>query len=333
MKSKILLIGGAGYIGSHVYQSLKERGDVEIHIVDDLSTGNNDIFNDCAINHVACKTSINNENLKIIFNKYKYDCVMHFASKTSIAESEQNPQIYYVNNVIGTFNVLELCRNYNVKNFIFSSSASVYGEQKISPVKEGAVLKPSNVYGNTKLICEKLIEDYSKAYKLNYTVLRYFNVCGANPDGSNGDTRKDAAHLIPIVIEKIKKGETIYIYGNNHFTKDKTAIRDYVHVMDIANANSLCLDYMLNLDELNDKGLILNLGSGTGTSVKEVIRACEKVLNKKTNVSYELPRAGDIAKVYADISLAKEILNWEPKYSNIDDIVQHSVNWMNINDK
>ncbi len=305
---KILLIGGAGYIGSNVAWLLKqERKDSQIFILDNFSTGNKLALVPGASWIEADVREY--EVLDAIFSAEKFDVVMDFSALTIVSESTEKPLEYYEDNFIGTYNILKVMKKYNVKNFIFSSTAAVYGNPIEIPVKEDASKNPINPYGNSKLCSELLIKDAHKAYGINYIIFRYFNVAGASDNADYGFYRANPTLLIPALNDAIIKKQTFNIYGDDYNTKDGTCIRDYIHVYDLAKAHLLAMDWMINNNASND----FNLGSNSGYSVKEVIEQNRKDLHLDLDIKIQQRRQGDPAILITDNEKAKKILGWKPE--------------------
>lgn len=322
-KPTVLIVGGAGYIGAHTAKYFIKKS-VPVIIIDDLSTGKKKFIDEKA---KFIKADISNkEDIKKIILKLKKEnisCVLHFASKSIVSESMKNPQEYYFNNIVGTLNILNLMRQKNINNIIFSSSAAVYGITKQIPIKENSVLKPINPYGNTKFIIETMLKDYSSAYKIKYVSLRYFNAAGAAFNLK--EEHSPETHLIPVILNAVKKSTAVSIFGDKYKTRDGTAIRDYIHVLDLAKAHFLAYQYLL---KKNSKNKIYNLGSGKGYSVKEIIKTVEKVTGKKVKTKIEKEREGDPPILIADYEKIKKELGWKPEF-NLKDIVLSA--WKAIN--
>jgi len=318
-KVRVLLTGGAGYIGSHVAKLLTKYG-YEVIIIDNLFSSQPQ-----KIYGKFYKLDLK-EEIKIleVIKKEKPDIVLHFASFISVPESIEKPFLYYENNVGNTIKLLSAMKKAGVKNFLFSSSAAVYGIPEIIPVPETAELKPINPYGETKAIIEKILRDMASAGEINYISLRYFNVAGADPEGEIGPNYKQPTHLI-IRALKVARGKIPYleIYGTDYPTPDGTCIRDYIHVMDLATAHLLALEYLLSKGE----SIVLNCGYGRGFSVREVISVVKKVTGIDFKVIETKRRAGDPPILIADNTKIKKILKWEPKYDSLDTIIEDSWKW------
>jgi UDP-glucose 4-epimerase len=318
-KVKVLLTGGAGYIGSHVAKLLTKY-DYEVIVIDNLFSSQPQ-----KIYGKFYKLDLREEEkLLEIIKKEKPDIVLHFASFISVPESIEKPFMYYENNVGNTIKLLSAMKKAGIKNFLFSSSAAIYGVPEIIPVPETAELKPINPYGETKAMIEKILRDMAKVGEINYISLRYFNVAGADPEGELGPNYKQPTHLI-IRALKVAKGEIPYleIYGTDYPTPDGTCIRDYIHVMDLATAHLLALEYLLSKGE----SIVLNCGYGRGFSVREVISVVKKVTGIDFKVIETKRRAGDPPILIADNTKIKEILKWEPKYNSLETIIKDSWKW------
>ena len=319
---KILVTGGAGYIGSHMVLKLLEEGHRPI-VVDDLSTGLKIRLPKEIPLHVF--NFADAEKLNRLFKQEDFDVVMHFAAFIEVGESVKKPDKYYHNNFVNTLTLLNVMRDNNVKNIIFSSTASIFGEPEYVPMDENHPKQAINTYGFSKLMCEQALKDFEVAYGIKSVCLRYFNAAGADPSLRTGFNKNDTSHLIPIVL-KVAKGEksAIIINGHDYDTYDGTCIRDYIHVMDICNAHFLSMDYLLN----GGVSSAYNLGNGLGYSVKQVVQAAERVTGKKINTINGERRAGDPAILLANANRIKKELNWKPSYPELDTIVEHAWNWV-----
>jgi len=317
---KILVVGGAGYIGSHMIKRFQNT-DHQIEVLDNLSTG----FKENSQNYKfhMCDLS-NKEQVHKILKENKYEMVMHFASSINVGESYDHPMKYYENNVTNTLNLLECMIDLKILNFIFSSTAAVYGEPESIPIKEEQKLSPINPYGKTKSVVESILSDYDKSYGLKYISLRYFNACGAHIDGTIGERHNPETHLIPLILQTASgRRNNFKIYGDDYKTKDGTCIRDYIHVMDIAEAHLLSLEKLIQTQSSD----IYNIGNKKGYSVREIIDMVEKVTQIK--ISYEISekRKGDPAELIADNSKISEKLNWKAKYSDLNTIINTAWEW------
>jgi len=317
--NNILVTGGAGYIGSHIVENLVKTKN-RVIILDNLATGYKRLINKKA---KFIKSDIKNklDLIKIIKNN-KIDSIIHLAAYLNVSEAERNKKKYYNNNIIGTKNLIEACKNSTVKNIIFSSSCAVYGYSK-GAVNENKILKPIGYYGYTKLKCEELIKKYKKKYNYNFGILRYFNVAGASPSGKIGEIEAKHGHLIKnLAIQSLKKIPKVKIYGNKYKTKDGTCIRDYIHVTDLADIHIKALDYLVD----NKKSFILNCGYGKGYSVKQIVNIF-KSIKKNVLVEYLKRRPGDMAQVYSNTKKFKKLLKWKPKHNNVKKIILSAIKW------
>ena len=314
---KILVTGGAGYIGSNVVNMLVNMGlDAQIFIVDNLSTGHRKSLNPKAKFFKVNLTDF--KALRDVFKKIKPDVVFHFGGVSQVGESNKKPKKYIKNNVIGGLSLLNSMAQFDCKKIIFSSSASVYGNPKKIPITESHPLSPISVYGETKVAFEKLLESFRKTYGIKYLSLRYFNAGGASENNKYGEIHDPETHLIPTILKSIKKGSAFNVFGDDYKTNDGTCVRDYVHVIDIAKAHVLGMKY---LNKKTSSSETINLGTGKGFSVKEILTACEKVTGKKIKVNISERRKGDPATLIASNSKAKKILDWKPE-KTINDIVK-----------
>ena len=318
--TNILITGGAGYIGSHIAELLVKNKSNKVFILDNLVTGHKKLINKKA---KFIKADIKDKKkLSKIIKEYKIDAIIHLAAYLNVSEAEKNKKKYYTNNVIGTKNLIEACNKTNVKNIIFSSSCSVYGNI-IGSVSENKKPNPQGYYAYTKYKGEELIKKFSSKYKYKYGILRYFNVAGASPSGKIGEIETSYGHLIKnLAVQSLKKKPVIAVYGNDYNTKDGTCVRDYIHVSDLADIHIKCLNYI----NKESKSLILNCGYGKGYSVFDIINVFKKI-NKKLKTNFTKKRSGDIAQVYADTKKFKKILKWKPKYNNIRQILKSAFSW------
>ena len=323
----ILITGGAGYIGSHTVLNLIEKTDYKIIIFDNLENGHIETINTLLKinpdNIIFEKGDLRNiKDIENVFNKYSIDGVIHFAAFALVEESVQNPSKYYRNNIYGTLNLLDTMIKHNVKKIVFSSTCATYGDiVEQTPIDEKHPRNPINPYGYSKLAVERIMDDYDKAYKLKSIRLRYFNVAGADEKGRIGEWHEPETHLIPNIL-KANDNKVFTIFGNDYETRDGTCIRDYVNVLDLAEAHRLAFEYLLK----ENKTDVFNIGTGEGYSVKEVFEACERVLNKKIPVEIKGRRAGDPAVLYADIGKVKNILNWKPEKS-LEESIKSAYLW------
>ena len=317
--STILVTGGAGYIGSHVVRELLRRGHNPI-VFDNLQTGHRKATKNA---HFIEGNLSDQKKLKETFQSYPIDAVMHFAADCLVGESVQNPVKYFNNNVKNSLKLIEIIEEFKVKKIVFSSSAAVYGEPGKIPISEEHPCAPTNPYGETKWIFEKVLQAFHDVGKLNYISLRYFNAAGADPEGELGEDHSPETHLIPLVIKAALDGTSVPVYGTDYNTPDGTCIRDYIHVIDLAHAHILVFQ---KLDQGNISG-IYNLGNGNGYSVREVIETVKKVMGGKI-AAVDLPRRpGDPARLVASSEKIREELRWIPKYPDLETIVETAYQW------
>ncbi len=317
----VLIVGGAGYIGSHMAKVLSAMGD-SVTVLDNLSTG----FRDAVPTRVRLVVSDLSQRtfLHNFFEQNDFDAVMHFASSIDVAESVRDPHKYYQNNVSNTLKLLEAMVANKVRRFVFSSTAAVYGEPQGFPIGEDHALQPINPYGFSKYMVERILADFDRAYGLRYVALRYFNAAGADPDGSLGERHDPETHLIPLLLQVASgKREYLEVFGLDYDTPDGTCIRDYVHVSDICSAHLGALDVLLR----GSPSATYNLGNGAGYSVLEVIAAVEQVTGKRLDIREAARRPGDPARLVADASRARRELSWSPRYPGIRQIVEHAWAW------
>ncbi len=317
---RVLVTGGAGYVGSHVVKLLGERG-FEVLVYDNLLMGHKEavLYGRLVEGELGDKGA-----LRQVFEEFKPDVVMHFASFIVVPESVREPLKYYRNNVVNTVNLLEVMEEFKVNRFIFSSSASVYGIPKKVPIDEGEPLKPINPYGETKATVESILRDLASSNdKFKYVSLRYFNVAGAEPKAQIGEAHKVETHLIPLILRAIKNGGQFYIYGTDYPTPDGTCIRDFIYVMDLAEAHLLALEYLLD----GGRSEVFNCGYGYGFSVLEVIQTAKKVTGRDFKVVEGRRREGDTPVLVASNKKIKRILNWRPKYEDLEFIIKTAWEW------
>ena len=317
----ILVVGGAGYVGSHTVDYLLQRN-LDVVVVDNLETGHRASVPSNVpfyLGDIRYK-----EWLRLVFNKEKIDSVIHFAAYSLVGESTEKPLEYFNNNVQGTQVLLEVMKEFDVDKIVFSSSAATYGEPAQIPILETEPLNPKNPYGETKRMMEAMMYWADQAYGIKYVALRYFNVAGAKADGSIGEDHNPETHLIPIILQvALGQRDALQIYGDDYNTPDGTCIRDYIHVMDLADAHYLALQYLID----GGQSTAFNLGSENGYSVKEVYEACKKVTGKDIKAIISPRRAGDPSRLVASSKLIQEKLNWQPKYHNIEDIIETAWSW------
>lgn len=320
MRLPVIVTGGAGYIGSHTCKALAQNGFYPITI-DNLVYGHKwavkwgPLFQANILNEML---------LDNIFLKYKPIAVFHFAAFAYVGESVENPGKYYKNNVAGTIELLERMRVHGCSKIIFSSSCATYGDPKINPISEREQQNPINPYGRSKLMVEKILSDYDNSYGIRFAALRYFNAAGADSEGEIGESHNPETHLIPLAIyTAIGRRQFLPLYGTDYPTIDGTAIRDFIHVSDLANAHVLALKFLLT----GNRSLFLNLGLGRGYSVKEVINTVELVSNNKINTHVASRREGDPAVLVAEPSETLKELGWKPKYNDLESIVETAYKW------
>lgn len=317
----ILVLGGAGYIGSHAVYQLIEKG-YEVVVIDNLQTGHEQAVHSKATFYRGDIREIG--FLRNVFAKEKIHAVMHFAANSMVGESMENPLKYFDNNVYGAQILLEAMNEFGIKNIVFSSTAATYGEPKQVPITEDMPTNPTNPYGESKLAMEKLMKWCDVAYGIKYVSLRYFNVAGARRDGEIGEHHATETHLIPLVLQvALGQREYITVFGGDYNTKDGTCIRDYIHVEDLIEAHILAMNYILNRGESN----IFNLGSNQGFSVKEIIEAAREITKHPIPVKMGERRAGDPSTLIASSQKAEKILGWEPKCTLVHEIIADAWNW------
>jgi UDP-glucose 4-epimerase len=317
---KILVCGGAGYIGSHTAKNLLREG-YEVVVFDNLSSGSPELF----VGGELIRADLNDrEALRQAFRAYAFEAVLHFASLIQVGESYRDPQKYYLQNLLTSLNLLEAMLEAGVGRLIFSSSAAVYGVPEITPIPETHPLNPANPYGRTKLFIEQILGDYGAAYGLKFISLRYFNAAGADPEGRLGEMHVPETHLIPnALLTALGRRDSLDLYGNDFPTPDGTAVRDYIHVTDLAAAHVLALKRLLTQPESD----VINLGTNQGHSVLQVIRAVEAVTGQR--VAYEIKprRQGDVPVLLASREKAARVLGWELHHSGLEEIIRTAWLW------
>lgn len=317
----ILVLGGAGYIGSHTVYDLIDAGE-EVVIVDNLETGFREAVHPKAKFYegdIRCREFIDS-----VFEKERIDGIIHFAANSQVAESMVNPLKYYNNNLCGTEILLESMVAHGIDKIVFSSTAATYGEPERIPILETDHTLPTNCYGETKLSMEKMFKWTAAAHKLRFVSLRYFNACGAHPNGQIGEAHNPETHLIPLILQvPNNQRDFISIYGTDYDTKDGTCVRDYIHVNDLAQAHILAMKYLREGRESN----IFNLGNGVGFTVKEVVEAARKVTGHPIPAREEARRAGDPSTLIASSDRAKEILGWKPQFNDLETIISTAWKW------
>jgi len=315
----ILIIGGAGYIGRQIANLLNKKK-YKIFVIDDLSTTKKNYLNK-NINFFKVNI-LNKPKMEKIFKKYHFNTVMHLAAKCVISESEKYPQKYYSTNVVGTKNIIKCCKKYEIKNFIFSSSCSVFSN-KTKKVTENSIKKPISYYGKTKLIAEKLIKKNFDKSNIKFIILRYFNVVGADRKNKIGEIGNKDRLFNNISKKIIKNQNNINIYGKNYKTKDGTCIRDYIHVYDLANIHIKCLE---NIKKIN-KSINLNCSYGKGYSVLEIAKTFQKIFNKNIKISFQKRRIGDMKEIVASNKKLNNFIKWKPKFNNLNKMVISTFTW------
>ena len=320
MVKNILITGGAGYIGSHITEILLKKHK-KVFLIDNLSTGHRKLINKKA---KFFKLDIHRKDkVRKIIKKSKIDSIIHLAANLIIGEGQRKPKKYFKNNVLGTKNLLDACKDTTVKNFIFSSTAAIYKEGQYK-VSEKSKIKPKSIYGKTKIKAENLIKNFTKKNKINYGILRYFNIAGSSPSGKIGLINKNSDHLFKnYSIEILKKKPKLKIYGTNYKTKDGSCIRDFIHVSDIAEIHYLVLE---KINKLNISK-ILNCGYNEGTSVLQVAKEFKSQSSKKVNIIETKRRSNDLIKIIASNNNLKKFINWKPKFNNLGKIVKSCIVW------
>ena len=312
---KILVIGGAGYIGSHVVKALLHEN-FAVTVYDNLSTGQ--VCNLFEKAEFVKGDILDSQHLEKTM-AHGFDAVIHLAAKKAVGESMENPQLYSQNNISGSINIFNAMLNTGIKNIVFSSTSAVYGMPKYLPLDENHPLNPMSFYGYTKMAIEQVMNWYSKIKDFNYIALRYFNAVGYAADGSIRSKEKNPQNLLPLIMETITgQREILHVFGNDYDTPDGTCVRDYIHVEDLADAHVLAIKKLLS----NGDSQIINLGTEKGTSVLEIIKSVERVSGKKVNYDFAPRRAGDPANVIATSAKAAKVLGWHAKYTDIDEIVK-----------
>ena len=315
----ILVTGGAGYVGSHTARLLQKSG-CDVWVYDNLSTGHRAA---APLGRLIEGDLHDGERLRRILAERRIDGVMHFAASALVGESVSDPAKYYHNNITATLSLLDAMRAEDVRRIVFSSTCATYGEPKSMPINEETPQQPVNPYGFTKLAIERALGDYAAAYGLGYAALRYFNAAGAAVDGTIGEDHDPESHLIPIVLQvALGQRPHVTVFGDDYPTPDGTCIRDYVHVDDLAAAH---LSAMQRLED--GRGLKLNLGTGRGFSVREVIEACRRVTGRPIAETAGERRAGDPPQLVADPRRANETLDWRPQYDTVEAVVETAWRW------
>jgi UDP-glucose 4-epimerase len=315
MGGKILVVGGAGYIGSHCVRELDRQGFIPV-ILDNLCRGHEDAV---MVGEFIKADLVKRDQVRAVFKKHKIEGVMHFAALAYVGESVEKPDIYYGNNVTGIINLLDIMNEFNVRNIIFSSTCAVYGIPLKIPIPENHVMDPVSPYGRSKRMCEEIIRDYASAYNTKYIFFRYFNAAGASGDARIGERHDPETHLIPLALRTaMGKVPELRIFGTDYDTPDGTCIRDYVHVEDICNAHVLGYKYL----QENGPSDIFNLGNGNGYSVKEIVETCREVSENEIKTVESPRRPGDPPRLVGSSEKAARILGWQIKYVGIKDIIK-----------
>jgi UDP-glucose 4-epimerase len=320
MQTAILVVGGAGYVGSHMVKRLRQNGYLPV-VLDNLSQGRREAVGDAPL----IVADLHDQGaLDVIFQAYPIRAVMHFASFIQVGESVQQPARYYENNVSNTLALLETMVRHGVDQFIFSSTAAIFGDPQYVPIDELHPTLPINPYGKSKLMVEEMLEDFERAYKLRSVCLRYFNAAGADPDNELGECHEPETHLIPLVLQAASgRRAAITIYGEDYPTPDGTCLRDYIHVQDLCDAHLLALQGLAQ----GGPSARYNLGNGSGYSIREVIAAAERVTGRSIPVLSGARRDGDPARLVADSTRARSALGWQPQFSDLDAIIAHAWAW------
>ena len=322
---KILVVGGAGYIGSYMCKLLASNGH-DVVVFDNLSTGYKEsvLYGQLVIGDLSNKIQVNQ-----LFQVHRFDAVMHFAANSLVSESIVNPSKYYRNNVCNTINLIDAMVHSNVRFLVFSSTAAIFGEPTTIPIDESHEKRPINPYGSSKLFVERILNDYLTSYGLSSVVFRYFNAAGADPEGELGERHVPETHLIPLVCQAaLGLQSSIKIFGCDYSTRDGTCVRDYIHVHDICTAHLKGLEFLIK--QKKPEMIDFNLGNGEGFTVQEVISAvqkCAEFEGKSLNIEYADRRDGDPHSLVANSKKAKSILGWNPSYTELSDIIKHAWLW------
>lgn len=315
-QKKILIVGGAGYIGSHVNKMLHQHN-YDTIVFDNLSLGSREAVKQGTF---IQGDMANVEELEAVFSTHKIDAVMHFAALTDIGESMAEPGKYYVNNVSNTLNLLNCMRKHRVKIFIFSSTAAIFGIPQEPLLSEKHPCQPINPYGTSKLMVEKILQDFDQAFGIKSCSLRYFNAAGGDPEGEIGYYKKKESNLIPLILKSLRNNGSITVFGTDYPTPDGTCIRDYIHVNDLGSAHILAMEKLMS----GSPSLEYNLGNSQGFSVREVIKAVEKATGEQVNVIEGQRRPGDPPILVADSQKARRELGWKPQYPHLEEMITHA---------
>lgn len=317
---KILVVGGAGYIGSHMVKHLLRAGH-SVLVADNFCSGHRSALLGCPCVELDIA---DRDSLDTLLALHDFEAVFHFASFIQVGESVEQPGKYYQNNLAATLTLLQAMVAAGIPRFIFSSTAAVYGNPQYSPLDEAHPQQPINPYGRSKLMVEQLLEDFDKAYGLKSVCLRYFNAAGADPEGELGERHEPETHLIPLILQAAAgRREAITVFGDDYDTPDGTCIRDYIHVTDLADAHARALDFLI----AGQRSAIFNLGNGAGFSVREVIETARRVTGRDIQVRLAPRRAGDPARLVADANRAHSLLGWQPRHSELERIIADAWGW------
>lgn len=317
---RVLIVGGAGYIGSHMVSCLIQHG-VDVTVYDNLSAG----YRDAVLSAELVVGDLSDRSaLDALFERAQFDAVMHFASFIQVGESVADPAKYYRNNVTNTLNLLEAMCGAGIRKFVFSSTAAIFGMPREDRIGENHPKEPINPYGRSKLFVEQILTDFDRAYGLKSVCLRYFNAAGADPAGRLGERHEPETHLIPLVLRAAAtQGGVLTINGDDYATPDGTCIRDYIHVADLSDAHWLALQYLFSGKESTQ----FNLGNGQGFSIKQVIEAAEHITGRQVPVKFGPRRAGDPSILVADSARARAVLGWHPRFAELETIIRHAWQW------
>ncbi len=331
MKKTVLVTGGAGYIGSHMVKLLLENGH-RVVVFDNLSRG----FADAVLcSDLVVGDLLNPAAIDDVLSRFQIDVVMHFAALAYVGESMQHPREYYYNNVAGSMNLLNAMLDHGIDKFVFSSTCATYGVPETMPITENADQRPINPYGQSKLMVERVLADYAQAYGLNSIALRYFNAAGCDPDGRLGERHDPETHLIPLVLEEAQRviqggnpaATGLEVFGTDFDTADGSCVRDYIHVTDLCAAHLAAMDRLLDTTETGAEAY--NLGNGNGFSVLDVIDVCRRVTGVAIDYRASARRPGDPAVLIGSADKALSVLGWEPRYTDLEEIVASAWQWMN----
>lgn len=319
MSKQLLITGGAGYIGSHMVKLSQENG-FDVVVIDDFSSGNKWAVKNCEVLKVNL---LDSERLSKLLKGRSFEGVIHFAGKSLVKDSFKNPNLYFQNNVSGSINLINEMLKNDLNRIVFSSSAAIFGNPVTKKIKENHPKVPINPYGSSKLIVENILEQICSSYDFNAICLRYFNAAGADVNSEIGEAREPETHIIPNILKAIISNKTLEVFGNDYPTSDGTCIRDYIHVTDLSEAHLLSLEKMNTLKGFNT----FNLGNQKGFSVLDLIKKSEEIVGKKITYEIKSRRKGDPSHLISSSSKAKKMLNWNPKNSELEKIIQTAYNW------